>query len=405
MTTTSAERRGPRRPVDDPGQAVGRYGAIEGYRGLAALLVLVFHVYQYMRAGPDARYPYEGSGWHTLLVGLDSCVGLFFVLSAFLLGLPYARAALAGTPPLSARLFLHRRAVRIVPLYLVAVLIVWSARNRELPGDWRDLLEHLTFTQVFDNKRIFYTIGPAWSLAVEVHFYLLLALLGPAACAACAKLASRPRRLVALSAGVLGLAAVGLAWKVVAWYALGADHENWWVWFSLPAKLDEFAVGLVLAVVVAARPERAGAGRPVRAALALAGLAVVAIAFGRSATDAVPHVYFHTVTAVGFGLVVASSVLAPAGSRRMVASPVLALLGLISYSLYLWHEPVMLFLAHHGAFPEPGSAAAFPLGLLVLVPAATLVAWLSYWIVEYPTGTLRRARDPDGAPREYYDGR
>jgi peptidoglycan/LPS O-acetylase OafA/YrhL len=116
-------------------------------------------------------------------------------------------------------------------------------------------------------------------------------------------------------------------------------------------------------------------------------------------------VYFHTVTAVGFGLVVASSVLAPAGSRRILASPVLALLGLISYSLYLWHEPVMLFLAHHGAFPEPGSAAAFPLGLLVLVPAATLVAWLSYWIVEYPTGTLRRARDPDGTPREYYDGR
>src|SRR5665811_1079712 len=77
----------------------------------------------------------------------DSTVGLFFVLSAFLLTLPYARAGLTGNQPVAARAFLFRRSVRIVPLYLVAVLVVWASRNPALPGDWRDLVEHLTFTQ------------------------------------------------------------------------------------------------------------------------------------------------------------------------------------------------------------------------------------------------------------------
>jgi peptidoglycan/LPS O-acetylase OafA/YrhL len=405
VTTPARTRRQHRPPVDDPERTVGRYAALEGYRGLAALLIVIYHVYQFVRAGPDSRYPYEGTVWHTVLVGLDAFVGLFFVLSAFLLGLQYARAALSASPPLSARMFLYRRAVRIVPLYLVAILIVWSARNDTFPGDWRDLLEHLTFTQVFDNKRIFYTIGPAWSLAVEVHFYLLLALLGSAACLLCRRLSDRRRRLWVLAGGVVALFAASVLWKVVAWYVIGVDDENWWVWFSLPAKLDLFAIGLGLAVVVAARENAVIKSRAVRAALLWAGLAVVAVAFATQSTGPDPNIYFHTGTGLGFGLMLASSVLAPAGANWFLGARIPTLLGLISYSLYLWHEPVLLSLAGNGWFPEPGSPGGFPLGVLILVPVSCAVAWLSYWVIEYPTGHLRRLRDSSGARREYYDGR
>jgi peptidoglycan/LPS O-acetylase OafA/YrhL len=404
LISDATERR--KHPADDPELAVGRYATLEGYRGLAALLIVVYHVYQYMRTGPLARYPYEGTGWHGVLVGLDSCVDLFFVLSAFLLGLPFARAALAGGRPMSARSFLYRRAVRIVPLYLVAVLVVWSARNRELPGDWRDLLEHLTFTHVFDDKRIFYTIGPAWSLAVEVHFYLLLAVLGPAVCARCRRIADERRRLGVLLAAVAGLVAASVVWKAAARYVAGAGEQDWSVWFSLPAKLDVFAVGLLVAVAVAARTGEAELRPSQRAGLAGAGVIVVGLAFAANVADPAASLYFHTVAAAGFGLLLAASVLAaPGRAGRVLASPLPAVLGLVSYSLYLWHEPVMLLLADRGLFPVPGTPHAFPIGVLVLVPVAGMVAWLSYWIIEYPTGMLRRTRDHRGDLREYYDRR
>lgn len=393
--------------VDEPRRAVGRYAAIEGYRGLAAVLIVVFHVYQYMRWGPSSAFPYAGTPWNAALAGLDSAVGVFFILSAFLLTLPYARAALAGTHPVAARAFLFRRAVRIVPLYLVAVLVVWTSRNSHLPGDWRDLFEHLTFTHVFDDKRIFYTIGPAWALAVEVHFYLLLALLGPVLCRRCHGIVTRAGRIKALWAVVGGLAAVGVAWKFLAWYVFGIGTDSWSVWFGLPAKLDIFAIGMALAVIVASREQSSPApSRRTLRTLAGSGLAVIVAAFATNSTTQFSHLYFYTFTGIGFGLVIAASVFAPArGSRGVLGSAVPTLLGLISYSMYLWHEPLMLLLAHHGMFPIPGSRDAFPFGVLILVPVTVLAGWLSYWVIEYPTGKLRRTRDQTGALREYYSRR
>ena len=82
-------------PPDAPQRAVGRFASLEGYRGLAALLVVVFHVYQFDRVGyPLAVYPYAGTVADVLLRNLDSMVDMFLVLSAFLLGLPFARAVL-----------------------------------------------------------------------------------------------------------------------------------------------------------------------------------------------------------------------------------------------------------------------------------------------------------------------
>lgn len=171
----------------------GRFAGLEGYRGLAAFSIVVYHVFQYADAGDPQRFADHRSPGYLLLHGLDGFVALFFVLSAFLLTLPYARSALTGEASPSARAFVVRRAARIVPLYLAAILIVWTPRNPVLPGDLVDLGEHLTFTQVFDAKRIFFTIGPAWSLAVEVQFYLLLALAGAGVVRVCRRIDSRYR--------------------------------------------------------------------------------------------------------------------------------------------------------------------------------------------------------------------
>ncbi|MCW2776633.1 MAG: acyltransferase 3 [Frankiales bacterium] len=359
---------------------------LQGQRGLAALLVVVFHAYQSHRLPPDGRYQYAGRPVDTVITSLDGMVDWFFVLSAFLLTLPYARAVLAGRRPTAAKDFLGRRAVRIVPLYLIAVTTVWATRNPSLPGDWRDLLEHLTFTNVYDRTRIFYTVGPAWSLAVEVQFYVVLVVLGTLLGALGQRTASRRSRLGMLLAVPAGLLTVSVAWTV-AFSSRPANH--WEVWFGLPPKLGVFAAGTAAAVLVALR--RSPVPPAAVWALRLAGLAVVVVgSVTRVSTTGPGETAFHLLCGLGFaGVVLAGAWDAPRGPwHRVFGVGVLPWLGLVSYSLYLWHEPILLSLSRHGLVPgtlEPGFLATTAL----LVPVSLLAAWASWWAIEYPFSNLR----------------
>lgn len=390
-----------RRPVDDPAAAVGaRFAGLEGYRGLAALAIVVYHVYQYQSQAVPGSF---GDGAvQAVLHGLDGLVSLFFVLSAFLLFLPYARAVLRGGDGPSARAFLVRRAARIVPLYVVAILLVWAWRNPGLPGIFPDLALHLTFAHVYDDAYIFSTIGPAWSLAVEVQFYLLLAAIGAGLVALAPRLTRRGRS--ALLWGTVTILGVGsLAWKLIAWLVIEVPGDAWSVWFGLPAKLDEFALGMGLAVVAAAGTHSLRRG----AALAsrVAGLAVVIAAVALRPDGAGEHTWFHTAMAVGFLLLLAGGVLGPESRwERLLGARVPALLGLVSYSLYLWHEPIMTALGRADLLPAPGGLTGLAVGIAVVVPLAFAVSLVSYELIERPGNALRGLIDRRGRSRDYYDG-
>ena len=122
MTHSADDQRG----VRDATQQT-RFTELEAYRGIAALLVVVFHAYQYSREGTGTpREVYTGTPLHLLFYNLEAPVSWFFVLSGFLLFLPFARAAIEQRGFLSSRGFLVRRAIRIRPPYYVAILVVWA---------------------------------------------------------------------------------------------------------------------------------------------------------------------------------------------------------------------------------------------------------------------------------------
>ncbi|MBC9724172.1 acyltransferase [Streptomyces sp. TRM68367] len=388
-----------------PTPAGSRNPELQGFRGLAALSTVVFHVWQqYHVYDAQGAHPPVGDPHLAALISLE-VIDLFFVMSAYLLTLSYARAAIDGddrTRP--GRDFLFRRATRILPLYFLAVLLVWSLRNPELPGDWRDLVGHLTFMHVFDQKRIFYTLGPSWSLSLEIAFYLTLVAVGPLAIRACRRLRTRRARVALCASGCAALYLAPVAWIAVAHHHLGIPHTEWPVYFGPQARFGGFAAGMGLAVLLVALGDRGriGARRATAAALAAAA-GLYALSYFSEAEN-IWHTYYHPLAALlWFVLLYCTLHIRTSGRPRwhgLLRANWLTGVGLVSYSLYIWHEPLMLALYDSGALPH--SRAAFPLAALIVLAAATLVATISYWTVEYPGSLLARLRDKKGRPREFY---
>ena len=375
--------------------AEGRFDELDGYRGIAVMGIVVFHVFQFCNVD---HYLYLGTPAYTVFNSLDAMVPFFFVLTAFLLFEPMARAAIDDTPPISGRGFLVRRAVRILPVYYVVVVAVWFTRQQSLPGDWRDLLEHLTFTQVFDEKRIFYTNGPAWSLSVEVYFYLGLVVVSIGLARLCRRLVDRRKRIAVMVTAAALLAVVSLTWK--AW-AFGLEHRpttgSFTAWFGPVANLDNFAVGMVLAVIVASLGDERPLGERSRLGLRLIALAIVALAFATRQANAWTGVYFTSLCALGFGCLIGASVLGPRADRWGLAlsrRPLLWL-GAISYSIYLWNEPVLLGLRGWPNLVQQ-APSDFVRDVLVVTVVTIAAGWLSFVLIERPTGQLGRVFRRDG---------
>ena len=317
---------------------------LEGYRGLAALAIVAFHVCQYTAHTAPTNPVF-------LALTRFEVVDVLFAMSAFLLTLSYARSAIDGDDPQPAGTFLFRRAVRILPLYWVGVVTVWAVRNPTLHADWVDLVEHLTFTQIFDQQRIFYTLGPTWSMSLEIFFYALLVVLGPAAVRLCRRLPSRRQRVTA---------AAGRLRRAVR-HTGGVERRRV---PRAPRQLRPLAGVLRPAVAFRRVRGRYGArghrrGAPFRAAVprCLAerparwpalGIVLGATVLNRPGTYG--QVAYHDIAAVGWMLLLASTVLGERGQRwsRWLSWRPLTLAGLISYSTYMWHEPVMMLLGHSG---------------------------------------------------------
>jgi peptidoglycan/LPS O-acetylase OafA/YrhL len=381
----------------------GRYEELEAYRGIAALLIVVFHAYQFSRQGAGlTRYVYEGTPLHVVFHNLEAAVAWFFVLSGFLVFLPFARAAIEQTRSESARGFLIRRAIRILPTYYIAILVVWSWRYAGIPGQWTDLIEHLTFTHIFDRRYIFWTIGPAWSLAVEVLFYVFVAILGPVLFRLCRRWPDAKARLLVTTGVVMSLALVSIAFKAWARWIAAIPETNTPVYFGPLAKLDTLAIGMLLSIAAVAI--RQPVVRGTSAAMAgIGGVAVMAVSFVlRDHSEAI-GLFFHTLNGLGFVLILAATVLGPRDSAwsRLLARPVLTWIGTVSYSVYLWHEPIMIELAKHGWLlstrPE-----AFPMNAVLLCLLSLLAGTLSYVAIERSTMNLRYLFTREGRLVERY---
>jgi len=372
---------------------------LQWLRGLGALSVLAYHAYQHNRTGADSSWPLSGPA-HQAMMGTELFVDMFFVLSGFVLWLPIARDGLEVRTGRPGRVLLFRRMARLLPLYATVVVVVWAVTNPSLPGHWQDLVLHLTFTHVYSDQYIFWTNGPAWSLAVEFHFYLLMALCVPLVHAGTRRVRSRAGRVLVLLGLPLVTGLAGLTF--LGWHALIArtPSTDWSVWFSPLAKAPDFAIGMTLAVLTSCGFRLGSASRRIVGILGLTAL--VALVAARPG-EGIPGQWWHPMYAVAIAAALMAVVTHDGPFSSWMSWRPLAWLGGLGYGVYLLHEPVMRLLDHLALLPAATPGWFFMVTTVLVGIPAVLLAWLSSRTIERAGLKLLASVDSHGRSRNYYE--
>ena len=400
-------------PALQPPPGNPRFELVDALRAIAVLLVVFCHASQMSGAALHTSW-----GW----LGTYSYFGvlIFFAISGFLLYRPFVAAHAGGHKAPRTGAYARRRLLRILPAYWLAltILSLWPGVEGAFTDRW---WVYYGFAQVYSVNTLGNGLPVAWSLCVEMSFYLFLPFFAMFVSWLVKRTAGSRLRWWQTEATVLFIfACVGVVGEVFV-------HDRttpYWIENTLAGTSDWFVVGMGLAVISVAAHNGAGLARRVSGVVErwswLVWVAAVATFFlatrvfdVRDLTSGRPGVYGvstatwlanHVGLGLAAGLLLAPAVLGARGAVRWVlAWRPLAWVGLISYGVFLWHFPLGVWLALQGGYPKlhgggldivhrvhPG--ATFVLFAATLA-VSIVVAAASYYIVELP---FLRLKDPRG---------
>ena len=344
---------------------------IDGLRAVAVVPVILFH----------AGVPAVGGGY----AGVD----VFYVISGYLITTILLNDWAEGH--FSILKFYERRARRILPaLFCVMALTLPFAYVLLQPNDMIEFAKSLVAVTTFSSNFFFWAqsgyfdtaaeMKPmlhTWSLAVEEQYYVLfpLLLLGLVRF-------GRAVRLAAIA--VLAAASFGLAFMAIGESSAAA-------FYLLPYRAWEILIGSLCAIYLQGRqlPLHGGttSAAAVRELLSAAGLAAIIAACLQFTAETPAPSHYTLLPTLGAALIILFG--SPATLvGRLLATPPFVAIGLLSYSAYLWHQPLLALARHHSL------AELTPAEQIVLPLAAFALAFLTYRYVETPwrkPGMFRRA--------------
>jgi len=413
-----------------------RFPCLDAYRAIGMTMVLLNHAaystgFIQRSQGPDASALESFVG--SVVARFDMSVPMFFVMSGFLLYRPYARATLAGRELQGTRGFLERRALRIFPAYWFALagLGLVSAMSATFDlgihsiGAWiGNALALPAFgvpVEVCTNGtcHVGYGITQAWSIGVEIAFYLALPLIAAALARVSRRVAGAGRPVTAVLAGIGVLWLTGTMFRAAVVLIDPSWARQSLLW--LPMFLDLFALGMGLAVISArwgtegpVGPIRTLASHPALCWVAAGGVLILMTRFqppdepfGLNGSEYLPRQFIYGVAAVLWLLPAMFGDQTAGRLRRALAARPLAYLGAISLSFYLWHLAVISF-AKSWTVPDyalrvaaeqnapPGSLAGvatftgdFPVVAAIAWVVSAAIAAVAFRVVETPGQRLR----------------
>lgn len=333
---------------------------IDGLRAIAVSAVVLYHaVPEWLPGG---------------FLGVD----IFFVISGYLITSIIAGEMRAGTYTLAG--FYERRVRRILPaLLLVLAATTLAAYLVLLPDDLKQYAKSVLATLGFVANHHFYLqtgyfAGPAdtlpllhtWSLAVEEQFYIVWPLL----------LAFLHRRVPGRIVGVIvGLGVLSLGAQLIA-------ARQWpdAAFFFAPIRAWQLLIGCFLALAATGGPRRQASAD----AVSLVGLALVVVGLLYIPPGLREAGLAALGPCLGAALLIWSSARQPSLAGRLLSLGPIVLVGLVSYSLYLWHWPLLALARYRLDRDLTG------IETLTIVAAAIMLAVLTWRFIERP---FRRRRD------------
>lgn len=382
---------------------------LDGARGLSCLGVAVMHVTAHFS-------PHTAATWKTNIVGLSLI--FFYVLSGFLLFLPYVRKLTeqraSARMPSAANFAVHRIA-RILPGYLAIFLIcnyvfqVVYVQNAALQPPATDdgtgmitdpwqLLANLSLLHTYIPEYFQTGLNPSWSLTLEYAFYLSVPLLGLMLFAIRKRTSMRPLMLAAIAPVVLiAISFIGRSFVPMMVARSGLTDRmliewgpNWVAVFtkSFLTNADTFAVGMLAAILIVAMEQdtvRERLSRRVRLYSVLGLLpALVGTVFLLKFASHFATTGIAIVCTLMLLIIVAPLARGEdsAIARHLDSAP-LRFVGKVSLSAYLWHYPLMLLLGRWGLMAGD-SVPGMLRNVIVVLTVTLLVSVVTYYLVEQP---------------------
>ena len=372
-----------------------RIDTLDGLRALAALAVMLFHLWQQSWFDFNPKI----AGWvipleYFPITGFMG-VELFFFISGFCLYYPYARAVSLGEPWPSVRMFFFRRAIKILPSYLFALgfaVLLLEPKSWPAQGIWHSLT-HLTFIHNLFPETQMSLMTVFWTLAVEVQFYLVF----PAIALAYRRW---PWQVLALSFSVGALYRFAALTYHSTWFS---SYSIWlpFYYHQLPSFIELFVGGMAASHLHVAhlRWDRTRLKRVYKIApvlflssvFALNSLLYYLYANQFGPNDLMSRLQMQNegvLTVFLLGLVLTAPY-AWRPLRFLLSNRVALFFSTISYNLYLWHHTVglqlMRFGIPHPSTKDPHDDPVWKLRHLCFAIAGSIVlATLLTFLIERP---------------------
>lgn len=351
---------------------------LDGARGIAIIAVFGFHALRVVGEWYSPKIHGEGIPAYLWGAGLTRfAIDMFFVLSGFLVATTWrARRARHGRLRPALGEYVRGRALRVLPVFWLSVAVLVPLRAPELLTSAKNVVLLVTSQQYLDPDLPGRFNVVTWSLTTELHFYVLLPVLA-------VLIVRRFGALTAL-AGTVAL--------TVWWYGARGD----WPSSVILGRLDQFVVGMIAADVYRrwrdGQPSRIVDAVTARGAGWILGAVLVGVGVYHGTTFGLPRGHFfdawqHPLAGIAMGGLGLRMLCAPTPGllRRVLERPSFLMLGAMSYSLYLWHLPILdtlidRFEPVNDVLPVIGNAGGIALAAVLSFAAASL----SYTFVELP---------------------
>ena len=358
---------------------------IDAARALAVTGVLLCHLAANLKWEPllsPRMHHVLSNGW----MGVD----LFFVISGFVISLSLIRNIEDFGIHGYKKPYFKSRLARIVPLYFLTswcflVLVQPESFNNSAGALWTNILSHAFFVHHFSTETSGALNGPTWTIAIEMQFYVFIAIV--------IKWLPLRRPLLVCFLAIL----IALAWRFGAWLTFTPGLEVWDKIIrvdQLPGRLDAFGLGYAVALIVwnPRHPLHRYFQPGGKNTLLWFAVAMIASAIAWKAPQTQPDywenmimvVFFRTILVAAFAAWVCFFIVLW-NSKRLIAIlfPVLYV-GRISYGVYLWHTLVI------SSILKTGVTHPFRAGVLITI-LVLVVSSFTWHFLEQPL--IQKYRD------------